>query len=479
MADITVVDELQKADQLRQRGVISQQAFDSLKARLLTSSAPAGLFVAGGTPPPAAAPVSPLPPPRPAGAPPETPPPKPPPSPPTAAPLSRSTTGPRFWRWPIAGIGVAVIALVVTFVTVVGHGGGRLNLTGTPSQIALASLSRTQAANTVQMKATFSVTGTPSVAGHSGKPVSVSMSEEGAFDFTHKLLTLTGRIPGAPAPTQVRVIGPTMYISSPGLQRADGGRPWVRVDLAQFDQKEGQGDPFSVFSELPQLLGQLQQHSSQIKEVGQATIEGVATIHYRMMLTGTADSSSSGAPVTSTASLPVDVWVNGQRRLSQLRMQIPFFGMEMSETLTLDAYGSPVSVTPPPADQTANGTPLLNSGQLTQILNGASTTGTTSPTTTAPVAMNGVTITECQVDSNDSTVADISGSLVNNDTQTDDYLVTITLLEGSVPVGWATYNENAVPPGQTLYWSTNGRITGGSGSNLTCQLAEVNRTPSS
>lgn len=60
MADISVADELQKADDLRQRGVISQQEFDAYKAKLLGSSELTG--VSGSTSPP--------PPPPPTGTPP-------------------------------------------------------------------------------------------------------------------------------------------------------------------------------------------------------------------------------------------------------------------------------------------------------------------------------------------------------------------------------------------------------------------------
>jgi len=401
-------------------------------------------------------------------------------------------TAPRFQRLLIAGIGVVVIALVVTFVAVVGHAGTPA-LTGTPRQIVLASATRTAAANTVHMKVTMSFSGTPSFAGQSGKPVSVAVTAEGAFDFAQKSATLTARGPGASGKgtevRQMRIIGPTLYISAPGLRSADGGKPWVHVGLAQYNQKEGTSGLGSFSTgDLSQILGVLRQHSSSITKVGSVTIDGVATIHYRVMLTGTATStSSSGAPVSGSVSWPMDVWVDTQGRLSQMRLQVPFFGIEMSDTLTLSDYGSPVSVTPPPADQTANGAGLLNSGQLDQILgnssgsssSSATGSGTTAPNTAAPSPTSDVTITQCQVDPSDSTLADVGGTIVNHDAQTDDYFITVTLLEGSTPVGGTTYNENAIPPEQASDWSTNGQVIGGSGSNLTCQLAEVERTASS
>jgi hypothetical protein len=493
MAEITVADELQKADELRERGVISQQEFDAFTARLL-ASVPVAVSGAVETPP-TGAPLPPPPPPHSTGAPPQLLPLAPTPSPPTEAPPFRSVTAPRSRRLLIAGIGVVVIALVVTFVAVVGHGGTSMPpLKGTPRQIVLASATRTAAANTVHMTVTMGFSGTPSFAGHKGTPVSVSVSGEGTLDFAHKSSTLTVRGPAASGKgtevRQMRIIGPTMYLNAPGLTGADGGKPWVQVGLAQYDQKEGTSGLGSLSTgDLSQILGVLRQHSSSVTKLGSATIDGVATTHYRAMLTGTYTStSSSGAPVSGTASWPVDVWVDGQGRLSQLRLQLPFFGIEMSNTVTLSDYGSPVSVTPPPADQTANGTGLLNSGELDQVLgnssggssSSATGSGTTAPTTAGGTsAMSDVTITQCQVDANDSTLADVGGTIVNHDTQTDDYFIHVTLLEGSTPVGGGADDENAIPPGQTSDWSTYGSVTPGSGSNLTCQLDEVDRTPSS
>lgn len=40
MAELSVVDELQRLDELRQRGGMSQQEFDAFKAKLLASPAP-------------------------------------------------------------------------------------------------------------------------------------------------------------------------------------------------------------------------------------------------------------------------------------------------------------------------------------------------------------------------------------------------------------------------------------------------------
>jgi len=53
MAEIDVVDELQKADELRQRGILSQQEFDAYKAKLSGSSEVIGVSGSASPPPPA------------------------------------------------------------------------------------------------------------------------------------------------------------------------------------------------------------------------------------------------------------------------------------------------------------------------------------------------------------------------------------------------------------------------------------------
>ena len=265
-----------------------------------------------------------------------------------------------------------MIALVVTFVAVIGHG-DTTAVTGTPRQIMLALASRTEAPNTVHMKFTISFSGTPSFLGHSGKPVSISVNGTEAVNFASKSATLTVRAPKASGKgtevIQERVIGPTLYLSAPGLMKADGGKPWVLVGLAQYEKKTGQTAELTSSEFTTQMLGAIRKDASHVTNLGPATIDGVATTHYRVMMTETSTGTSSAAPVSGITGLPLDVWVDRQGRLSQLRLQLPLFGIDLAETMTLSAYGSPVSVTPPPASKTANGAGLLKSGQLEKILN--------------------------------------------------------------------------------------------------------------
>lgn len=86
-----------------------------------------------------------------------------------------------------------------------------------------------------------------------------------------------------------------------------------------------------------------------------------------------------------------------------------------------------------------------------------------------------VTISSCQPDSFDPSLIQITGTIVNHDTQADDYSIQITLLSGSTRVGEGNDYENNVAAGQTSTWSTEGQATNAAGT-VTCQLGTVQRT---
>jgi len=110
---------------------------------------------------------------------------------------------------------------------------------------------------------------------------------------------------------------------------------------------------------------------------------------------------------------------------------------------------------------------------------GTPTTITTSPgTTTPPPAVDDVRLANCNIDASLATLIDVSGTLVNHDTQTDDYDITVTLLQGSTRVGQAEDFEPSITAGQISTWSTTAIITPVNGGAVTCQLASVSRTAS-
>ena len=69
--------------------------------------------------------------------------------------------------------------------------------------------------------------------------------------------------------------------------------------------------------------------------------------------------------------IPVSVWVDNDGRARQVTMNMAIFGIHLDMTLGLSDFGESVTVTPPPADQVADGSSLLQGGQLPDILKSA------------------------------------------------------------------------------------------------------------
>jgi Protein of unknown function (DUF2510) len=125
-----------------------------------------------------------------------------------------------------------------------------------------------------------------------------------------------------------------------------------------------------------------------------------------------------------------------------------------------------------------------------------STTPTSTPATTAtsdnpsasrntePAAApsggagSDVAITSCSVDQSDGTLIDVSGTVTNHGSVTEDYTIMVTVLHGTIQVGEADEAEIGIPTGQTVTWQTTGQQSIAN-TSVSCQVASVNRTPSS
>ena len=67
----------------------------------------------------------------------------------------------------------------------------------------------------------------------------------------------------------------------------------------------------------------------------------------------------------------MSVWVDNDGRARQVTMNMSIFGIHLDMTFGLSDFGESVTVSPPPADQVADGSSLLQGGQLPDILKSA------------------------------------------------------------------------------------------------------------
>ena len=303
-----------------------------------------------------------------------------------SGPRPGSRRGPRRWS------GVLVLPLLAGIAGACGTsppGAASGPPPGTPRSVVLAAAQRTETADTATFSLHVSISGTPDLGslfpgakGTPATPVAADITGSGGFDFVHKSGTLDLTVTNTKAASrtaQVRIIGSDVYVSSPELPALTGGKPWVHVDAGAYLRGQGQGsgalggfqagDPTKV-------LDLLQKLSGTVTQVGPETIGGVPTTHYRGTVDLASPTSGSGssafgqrfAQLFGFGSVPVDVWVDSAGRARRLEVTISLFGITAKAQDDLGDFGAPVVVTPPPANDVADGTALLQSGRLKSLL---------------------------------------------------------------------------------------------------------------
>ena len=158
--------------------------------------------------------------------------------------------------------------------------------------------------------------------------------------------------------------------------RCDGGKPWVEIDLSQLQHQGQSGSGFNALSEADpsQILSLVKQLSGSVTEVGTSDIDGTATTEYQGQIdlakspTGTGFISPQMAQSLGLTDIPVDVWVDGSGRARQVATSFTVIGLTISAQVNLGSFGTPVSVSAPPAADTANGSSLLQGGELGNLL---------------------------------------------------------------------------------------------------------------
>jgi hypothetical protein len=165
--------------------------------------------------------------------------------------------------------------------------------------------------------------------------------------------------------------GTTAYLKLPPAlaKLVPGGKPWVKLDLAQLSKLQGVD-----LAKLLQMIGQqdptqalqLLQSVGNVREAGHEQIDGVDTTKY----TGTLDPQKIAATFAGTGlatilgqidakPIPVSVWIDGDGYVRKLDGSLRAGGADVEIAATLSDFGANVDVTPPPADETTDLAALL------------------------------------------------------------------------------------------------------------------------
>ena len=235
---------------------------------------------------------------------------------------------------------------------------------------------------------------------------SLTVSGAGMESFADKKFALTTRVAGQPI--VIRELGQVLYEKLPSLASAQlpGGKPWISVDLntlvkhmtgASLSELEAgqQEDPANTLSYLQQAS------AGGLHKVGTATVRGVPTTEYTATIDldkvaaahpgAVAQAIKAEEKSLGSSSYPISVWVDANHLVRQLSYHAtvspgssPTAGSAASSHATVSAtlqfydFGTPVTVTAPPAAQTTDITTLLQG--LTKSPLGGSTTGSGTST---------------------------------------------------------------------------------------------------
>jgi hypothetical protein len=174
----------------------------------------------------------------------------------------------------------------------------------------------------------------------------------------------------------------TIYEHIPQLASAIGGKQWFKIDLASLGKAvgaSGLGNAFQGQTSDPTAgLNFLRGASGPITTVGDESVRGVATTRYRTTVDPNKAMAQLGADergivqqmLKQLGTSPVDVWIDGQGRVRRVQNSLSFStsgpstnGLKsLASTTEFYDFGTPVTITVPPANQVADFSELF--GQL-------------------------------------------------------------------------------------------------------------------
>lgn len=298
--------------------------------------------------------------------------------------------------------------MAVLVVVLAAGAGGLVALVGdrgNSNRINVVAAAATKSVDAGSAKVSFTV----SMSGPAGGGL-FDLTGRGEQDFAHQRAHMTmdmgsmlQNLPGAkrslpPGSSVMEMIqdGPTLYMRSPLLASVAGAsRPWIKLDVSTLGGLgDGGTNPFGATQGDPsRMLEMLAGASDAVVQVGREQVDGTSTTHYRAEVSmdraidrlparqrdQLKPMAGQFAQLTGARTFPVDVWIDGAGLPRKVQMALEIRGtatgvtvpaLTMTMTLELSDWGTPVTVTPPPADQVtdvsrtirSNGRGLLNPG---------------------------------------------------------------------------------------------------------------------
>jgi hypothetical protein len=155
-----------------------------------------------------------------------------------------------------------------------------------------------------------------------------------------------------------------------------GGKQWIKLDVSKLGKAAGLdlGKLMSGTQFQPSdMLGMLTSEGAKIQKLGPATVDGVATMHYRVSIDLAKALQSQGLKspllngITSQMkTVTAGVWIgkDGLVRRIHVAYKVPHgpLPMRMAMTMSLYDYGAHVSIAAPPSSQVFDATSFAQQG---------------------------------------------------------------------------------------------------------------------
>ncbi|GLY64497.1 hypothetical protein [Amycolatopsis taiwanensis] len=274
-----------------------------------------------------------------------------------------------------AMLAVGGLALLVTVGACgTSSGTGQASPTGSDTLFSNAQeLVRVVSTKTGQAKSTrFTLTET---IGSEGTIVTHGEGRFGAdpaMGLTINVLGLGGGFGGQEL--ELRFVGPTVYLKIPPKERAKvGGKPWARITDNQLGEEFAKILDMTKQNDPTKILDQIQQAGT-ITKSEKTTLDGQPASHYWVDI-DFAKATESLATISllpaeevqklvgQVKAIPMELWLNQDSLPVQITEDLTEIAKVAGEAeyetpmnirLTYDAWGTPVDIQDPPADQLAN-----------------------------------------------------------------------------------------------------------------------------
>ncbi|MBD3009447.1 DUF1396 domain-containing protein [Streptomyces sp. 5-10] len=180
---------------------------------------------------------------------------------------------------------------------------------------------------------------------------------------------------GADAAVEIRMLDGAMYLDG-GKEGSAGldGKRWLKLDLSALGEKEtgslGGGSLSRQADKNPADESAFLSGADDVKRVGEETIDGVRTTHYRGTITlGQMRASLKDENATTRERreknlkayeemgvdrLSMDMWIDPDGHTKRFRIRGEGEKGPLDMTITFSALNEPVTVKAPPADQTTD-----------------------------------------------------------------------------------------------------------------------------